>query len=402
MLRLHLLTDAIRRPTVAGAAAVLAMLAAPVAAQDGWTVDWKNGTRIESNDGDVEIKIGGRIHADFGFVDEDDSLASEGFEDGTQLRRARLAVSGTLYQKVEFKLDYDLADGEVAAKDVYVGLVDLPGVGGMRIGHFKEPFALEEQTSSNHIAFLERSMLVDAFVPSRNMGLMLHDTAASDRMSWAIGAFKDTDDLGETLSDEWNITGRLTGLVLDGADDGPLLHLGLAASKRSPIDDEVRYRAKTQFTLSPRLVDTGTLMADGADLLGLESAFTSGPFWASAEYMQASLDGPANADLDGFSVDAGWFITGEGRRFKVNKFDRVIPDTIFGKDGGTGAWEVALRYSELDLTDGVVAGGSQEGVTVALNWYLNSATRLGFNYASTDIEGRGTVNWLMMRLRLEF
>lgn len=396
------------RPQPGAAVAALAaslpilVFANPARAQDDWTVDWKNGTRIESADGDFKIKIGGRIHADFGFVDEDDSLSTEGFEDGTQLRRARLTVSGSLYERVEFKLDYDLADGEVDAKDVYVGLTDLPGVGGLRMGHFKEPFALEEMTSSNHITFLERAMPVEAFAPVRNMGLMLHDKVAGDRMSWAIGAFKDADDLGTTLSSEWNLTGRLTGLVLDGSGDGPLLHLGLAASQRSPIDDRVRYRAKTQFTLSPRLVDTGTLMADGADLFAFETAFTQGPFWVAGEWMQASLDRPADADLDGFYVESGWFITGERRPFKVNQFDRLKPNTIFGKDGGTGAWEVALRYAEVDLNDGPVAGGAQDGFTAALNWYLNSATRLGLNYATTDVENQGTVNWVMLRLRLEF
>ena len=43
---------------------------------------------------------------------------------------------------------------------------------------------------------------------------------------------------------------------------------------------------------------------------------------------------------------------------------------------GLGAWEVAARYTYIDLNSGIgdtaVQGGIMEGVGLALNWYFNT------------------------------
>jgi phosphate-selective porin OprO and OprP len=58
--------------------------------------------------------------------------------------------------------------------------------------------------------------------------------------------------------------------------------------------------------------------------------------------------------------------------------------------GGWGAWEIAARYSTMDLNNLIgtttgVAGGRQNVVTVGLNWYANSNVRLMFDYLHGDI-----------------
>ena len=55
------------------------------------------------------------------------------------------------------------------------------------------------------------------------------------------------------------------------------------------------------------------------------------------------------------------------------------------------AWEVALRYSNIDLEDGgfgVIGGeeGEMENVTFGVNWYLNDYSRMMFNYIHSDLE----------------
>ncbi len=381
------------------------VLQAPAYAADDWKAYWQDSTHIESADGRFAIKIGGRIHADFSFADPDPALESVfAFEDGSEIRRARLFVEGTLYERVEFKAEYDFAGGAAAFKDVYVGLVDLPVVGALRIGHFKEPFGLEELTSSKYITFVERSFPIEAFAPSRNMGLMLHNSAAGDRMTWAAGAFKDTDDFGQALNDEWNLTGRVTGVALAEKETDTLLHLGLGLSSRSPVDEVGRFRVRPQAHIAPRLVDTRSFASDGVDLLGLEAAVVGGPFWAQAEWIRASSSGPTAIDLDGWYVQAGWFLTGESRPYKRSEgvFDRVRPQHDFVSGGGTGAWELALRYGALDLTDGAVQGGEQDGYGVAVNWYLNPAAHAMIDWVSTDLEGVGRADFLLLRLHVDF
>jgi phosphate-selective porin OprO/OprP len=45
-----------------------------------------------------------------------------------------------------------------------------------------------------------------------------------------------------------------------------------------------------------------------------------------------------------------------------------------------GAFEIALRYSELDLNDGPVKGGKEDDWTIGANWYLGTHWKLQANY----------------------
>ena len=166
------------------------------AARSRWTASWSNGFKVMSPDGDLSLKFGGRIQNDWAWYSADDELeaAVGGFEEGTEFRRARLFFEGELYDRVEFKAQYDFAGGDPEFKDVYLGLIHLPGVGGLRVGHYKEPFSLEEQTSSKYLTFLERALPIEAFSPARNTGFMLH--GGDDRFTWAVGAFRPADDFG--------------------------------------------------------------------------------------------------------------------------------------------------------------------------------------------------------------
>jgi phosphate-selective porin OprO/OprP len=103
-------------------------------------------------------------------------------------------------------------------------------------------------------------------------------------------------------------------------------------------------------------------------------------------------------------VQAGYYLTGEHRRYKTRAgaFDRQKPKSIFGKDGGKGAWEIALRYSTLDLNDGPVLGGKEDNLTLALNWYLNPATRLMINLVHADIADLGESDFLLARWQVDF
>ena len=52
--------------------------------------------------------------------------------------------------------------------------------------------------------------------------------------------------------------------------------------------------------------------------------------------------------------------------------------------GHFGAWEVAARYSHVDLNDGAgltrVQGGKMDGLSFGLNWYLNTNLKVQFEY----------------------
>jgi phosphate-selective porin OprO/OprP len=379
--------------------AVTLFFAPSVRAEDDWTTKWSNGFKVESADKQFKLGFGGRVQADYTFASGDDTLPA--LEDGFEFRRARLFVSGTVYERVEFKLQYDFTGGDADAKDLYVGLLN--DWGTVRFGQYKEYFSLEEQTSSKYVAFLERSLPVEAFSPSRNSGVGVHGKRG-DTLNWGVGAFYDTDDFGDSVSeDRYDVTGRLGFRPIYSDDKTRILHLGIAASQQER-DGTLRFRSRPEAHLSPRLVDTGGIAGDSTMLLGGEVAGVFGPFWFASEYIQADTDAPAAGDptFSGAYAQVGWFLTGESRAFKTSSgaFDRTKPKANFGK--GHGAWEIALRYSTLDLTDGAVDGGEQDDVTLAVNWYLNPVTRLMLNYVRADVDGAGEADFFLARWAIDF
>lgn len=370
-------------------------------------VYWRDGLRFDTADGRIKLKIGGRLQNDWMFGSGDEALESALGEvsGGTEFRRAWLHVSGTLYNVIEFKAQYGLEGGDVTIKDAYIGIRSIPTLGTFRIGHFKEPFSLEEITGSGYTTFLERS-LPNVFAPSRNNGFAVMNRASG--ITWALGVFRDTDGYGVLKDNEedWALTGRLTALPWNEDGGRRLLHLGGAFSIRSPNDDVLRYRQRPEAHLTYRFVDTSSFAAESVNLYGLEAALVYNSFSLQGEYVSAAVSSDQLGDpsFNGYYLFATYFLTGEHRRYSGSSasFSRLPPNRNFGFDGGMGAWEVCLRYSHLDLTDGLVFGGVLDDFTIALNWYANPNTRFMFNYVYADREDVGAANIFQMRFHIDF
>jgi len=373
---------------------------------------WKNGIRFDTPDKEFQMRIGGRIMLDTAWFDQDSELEREldNWQDAVEFRRTRLYMQGLIYGNIEFKAQYDFAGGDAEFKDVYLGYKGLP-IGGLRVGHFKEPFSLEELTSSKYITFMERA-LPNAFAPSRNAGVMLQNHILDNRATYALGVFRDVGGFGEGEGDgKYNLTGRLTALPLYEDKGRKLVHLGVGYSYRNPNEDDVRYRQRPEAHLSPdRLVDTSDISANTVNLVGGEAALVYGPASLQGEYITADVDGrysgSPDPDFSGYYIQASYFLTGENRAYKASggKFDRVKPKKNFGKEGGWGAWQLAARYSHLDLEDDLVNGGELDSVTAGVNWYLNPNTRVMLNYVFADADKKyeGEADILQMRFQVDF
>ena len=209
----------------------------PPPAPDGndMRVYWNEGLRLDSNNGAFKLKIGGRIQNDWGFFGEGDDIQSSIGDsmDGTEFRRARFFVGGTIYENFEFKAQYDFEDGVADWKDVWMSAKNVPYLGTLKVGHFKEPFGLEQLTSSKDISFMERST-ADTFVPSRNTGIAFSNSATNKRLAYSAGLFRETGAFGESQSDSgsMNVTGRISGVPLWNEDGDHYLHLGAGKSRK--------------------------------------------------------------------------------------------------------------------------------------------------------------------------
>lgn len=148
----------------------------------------------------------------------------------------------------------------------------------------------------------------------------------------------------------------------------------------------------------------GKCVSDLVDY-GAEFVAAYGPFSVQGEYMGAHYNRDAGAllfarangaginsvggtslNFNGFYVNGTWYLTGESRA-EAYRVDDLNPAT-FGQikilnplsAGGIGAWELAARFSELNLNDGGIQGGREENVTVGLNWYPDPGFRFMWNW----------------------
>jgi phosphate-selective porin OprO/OprP len=201
----------------------------------------------------------------------------------------------------------------------------------------------------------------------------------------------------------------LSGLAVDADGGRSLVHLGVSGGYQEAPGGQLKSKSVPEVYEAPDFVDTGTFPADHATSFGAELAATRGPFSISAEYTGLQIDSPSTLDpyLLAFYVMGTWSLTGETRPYLRSSgvFGRIEPAAPFSfKHGGLGAWEVAARYSRVDLTSGTLDGGVFDRWSGALSWFPTYNFRFEFNYGygrlrKAGLDGR--THFYQLRLQLE-
>jgi phosphate-selective porin OprO and OprP len=101
-----------------------------------------------------------------------------------------------------------------------------------------------------------------------------------------------------------------------------------------------------------------------------------------------------------------YLFTGEEHPYneKGAFFEGVAPSRSV-LDGGLGAWEVAMRFSYVDLDSRAIEGGKFWRLTPVVNWYVTKFIRLEaeYGYSKLDRDGlTGTTQYFQARLQLQF
>jgi phosphate-selective porin OprO/OprP len=293
----------------------------------------------------------------------------------------------------------------------------------LRAGHFVEPFGLEANISTSDTTFMERAMVSDALTPYRALGIGFVAPYFDNRMTWGAGVFN------RTVDDDpyWDFSTRLTGLPWYEKEGRRLLHLGASYLHQTP-NGEIRLSGRPESHLGNMHLDTGSFPAHDVDRWGFETALVVGPFSMQSEYIaaEAEVQPPyrtlslidvdkffkSSRRFDGWYAQASVFVTGENRPYNTEGgwFERIVPRHNFTLGlSGWGAWELALRYSTLDLNDfdiksGVI-GGEGDNWTAGVNWYMTPNTRLMFNYVRSKIkqyEYNGPIDIFQGRFQVDF
>ncbi|MBT4867895.1 MAG: ATPase [Planctomycetaceae bacterium] len=403
--------------------------------------------------GKPTLNINGRIHADhWSFAD--DSRGIHFFENPTTgvdpedryfFRRIRLKFEGEILDNMLYRMQIDFNSpdsGEM--KDMYIGWDDLPVLGRLLVGNQKRPLGLDHLNSSRFNIFMERPLVVEAFnEDARRFGIAAYNVSDDERYNWRYGAYAlenmVTD--GEIVGDsrQWSVNARLASSpwydeYCGGRNYFHWAIAGMAARPDGDVDpndtnaNEGRFRTRAELRSRSRWIDTGRIAgAQWYEILAFESILNVGPLQVVGEYQsnwmqRDNTTAGTGPDLyfHGGYIYAAYMLTGEHvpLKRKSGTIDRVTPFQNFflvdccddGIASGWGAWQVALRYSYLDLTDNDVQGGIEENVTLGLVWYFNANSSLQFNAIWGDIRDHrpvggftgGDFTALGTRLRINF
>lgn len=321
-----------------------------------------------------EIKPKGELQLDHAFHDEDvRELMDRGI-----VRRAEFGFEANFNPDWSAEVVYDFTNGG-EFNDAYIEYGGWK-MSDIRAGQFKVPFGFERLTSSSDILFIERSLPTEVFAPSRRLGIGF----SRDEKHYTFDAMGFDSSID---SDESKGAGaRLTFAPINS--DNNVVHLGIAAVTEE-VDDTVRLRTYPESRPTGfRFVRTGGSLdaVDRVNTVGLEFAWKSGPFSAQAEWMGANVNfNTENSDenFNGWYVAGSWVLTGETRPYKGGRFRGIDPSR------NIGAWELAARYSTVDLDNSPIEGGRQRNATVGLNWYAKHFVRISANYIKVNSDRRG-------------
>lgn len=349
---------------------------------------------------ELTADVNGRVMIDYTIADIDTPDADI---NDSEVRRARIQVSGKYGDSIKYKVEFNKASGDsINLEDAYIQFSPKGSKFKVTVGQDNTPNSLDELTSSRFTATLERAAFTDAFGFNRRLGVAVG--TSGDNYTFDAGVY--TTNLEQDAGPDEGHAAAARGTFNPVKTDDMLIHLGASWRYRSKGDtgSELRYRQRPYTHVAPsRIIDTGRF-AKSDNFLGAEAAVMAGQFWAAGEYAVMNANGNGtnpDGDFAGFYGEAGVFFGGK-RTYKGGKFNRPKVNSPIG-GGGYGALALVARYDKLDLQDGIYQG-ELETIVLGADWYPTKYTRVGINYFDSDAtngsadKGRG----LLTRLSFDF
>ncbi len=362
------------------------------ASGSGVVVDWKGAPEIRSADDEWSFKVIGRLQTDAATYRSDNNARD--FNDGINFRRARVGVQGSMPSDFKYKIEVNFADGENAKmEDTYLQYTGFSPV-TLTVGRHKVYHSLVSATSDTNVSFMERSIMSNAFEAGAGGKLGVSAFTGGDNWTFHLGLMADDANRTGKGEDGWGVNSRATfAPVLEARK---VVHLGASAYTRKESEHAVTFGDKPEISVDgTKLLSSGSIPMTSFQYYAVEAATVLGSFSAQAEYGRAHVNTVAQPDMNysGGYVSATYFLTGESRPYMGNKgyFGRVKPLHPLGSSGdgmGWGAFEVAARYSYVDLADEGL-GNKQKNITVGMNWYPNNYTRFMLNFVDFDTDATG-------------
>jgi phosphate-selective porin OprO/OprP len=384
---------------------------------------------IATPDGKFAATLHGVMQLDTAKYDQDDRLpaavTARDLSSGANFRRARIGVDGKVFGNFDYNILFDFggsgAEDSGRVQEMWVQYSGLKPL-RFRVGAFAPPLGLEDAASTNGALFPERPAVADIARGLAGGDTRIGGGVIGNGDHWfasaiATGPLVQSLNSGATafnapiFDEQQGYALRVAGTPLHGVDW--LVHLGANASIVAQPTD-LGAAAATRYALQvrerpelrvdgARLVDTGQIDAQGARAYGLEFAVQKQNLYFQSEYFDISVDrrnpapGASDPSFNGWYAQGSWVLTGERRKYNIGTaaFDAPGVDKPFDPSKGQwGAWELAARYSTIDLNyseNSLVAadrvrGGEQDIWTLGVNWFPNPAVKFMLDYYDVSVD----------------
>jgi phosphate-selective porin OprO/OprP len=380
---------------------------------------------LESANGRNSISLTGRMHLDYrqnnldiyDVTDNDRDTAS--VADQWEMRRARLGVKGKFANDFKYEIVGNLP-GTATLDVAFVDYAKFPGM-QLRMGKFKQPFNLEELTSSNNIDFMERSY-VNQIAPAKKIGAMIYGEPR-DGFTYAASTFTMNDNEMDATGDKANFAGRTTlnfAQIMGNKD--AVMHLGLSGfdseynvqptsssawASSSARANLLAFRTPGRglnsifrgqiggkaLNASETSANSNYTSQVEANAVGLEAAFALKNVKLQGEFARSNHKGDYGNGTETLRMDAKtayaevlWLATGEkySDSYKGGTFGALKPLNEFDWDNNKwGLWEFGLRAERYTVDD--INAKSTGGDTMTFKTRVQGS--------STCSTGQNDVNW---------
>jgi phosphate-selective porin OprO/OprP len=385
---------------------------------------------IASSDGAFTASLRGVVQFDAAsyFDNGDDavpgsaSATNDDLNSGTNFRRVRLGLEGTIARDWLYNLTAEYGGSAAESTQLNQAWLEYGGWRPfgtqvrLRAGAFAIPVNLEDATSNTESLFIERPS--PAEVPRSiaagdgRVGFAAY--ANGERWSAVAALTGERVNQSGNFDEQSGYVARFAFLPIRSPDYA--VHLGVNTSGVLETSDTSAGTGTTEkaFSLgdypelrvSSQQFASVAFAADTLDTIehyGLEVGGYWKNFYLASEFVEFNVDrlgGATDPEFDGWYVQGAWTITGERRSWSAANggFQGIRPTNNFSlADDKWGAWEIAARYSQLNLNDvsAGVTGGDQTITTLGLNWYPHRSVRfilegqdveVDFPGATTDVE----------------
>lgn len=311
-------------------------------------------------------------------------------QDGMDFRRARLRMSGTAFEQIEYFAQFDLANSldlrqrtlgipnpagvttpnqtnfdpadAVLFNEVYIGLTQLPVIGNVRVGRHRESLNFVTATSDNYQIWMERGLMFEGFNSLYNFsnGITVFRTYFDERAYTLLGFFEQNNNNNRAFSSvgdgNYAYDGRITCLPIWDESDQLWVHLGADYSYRNLYQNYTRYRGRPDLRIGsafqvPNIIDSGNIFSrDAQQIANLEFAMAWGRWTAAAEASCSWIPNAATGGLpnpngtlppgvvrrgtyfsQGAYAELLCFLTPDHRPYRKERpgYDRVVPNSRF-------------------------------------------------------------------------